>query len=202
MNGILSQFIVSACLLLACGATAGRIVIDIGSPETTELRGYGWHHRNERSGDDTFTWIRGKEADLTIILEEAQSYELEIDAYPFYYEGIRQRVAVFMNNNYVDEWVCHNDPDWIFFSYSTIIPARYVRDGENILTLRMDYQSHHGERGYALAVSRIALRPVESQDSDGGSNWHKSAIVAAVLTAAFFLIMRSRLRGTIKCEME
>ncbi len=170
-----------------------EIVVDVGAPEASGMRGYGWRRQDERSGDETFSWIRGLEGDLCIDIERMARYELEIYAYPFYYENLSQRFAVFLNDSYVDEWICHNDPEWIFYQYSTVIPAHMLRSGENKLTFRMDYQSHHEPLGYSLAVSRVVLRAVPPDDAEGDVGWMKSAVVAGIVTLLGIGILRYRI---------
>lgn len=171
----------------------GEIVVDIGSPEASGARGYGWRHQDERSGAETFSWIRGLEGDLRIDIPQPGRYELEIYAYPFYYEDFSQRFAIFLNNSYVDEWICHHDPEWIFYRYSTVIPAHLISAGENKLTFRMDYQSHHEPRGYSLAVSRVALRPFPPNGVEDDVGWVKPALVAIMATLIGIMLLRKRL---------
>jgi len=188
----MNLFVSSALIVLAAIGTAPaspvETSIDIGSAGDGYRLAYGWNDRNERAGEETFRWILGKEGDLEVELPDAGPLELEIRARPFYYGNCRQSFALFVNERYVDEWVCRHDRSWTFHPYCTHVPADYLRPGSNTFTFRMDYESQHQPRGYSLAVDRISLR---RGTGDAGRPWLPSAAVGGGLgVAILFLVFR------------
>ena len=137
--------------------------LDVGSPADEGHVGYGWS-RGERNPERSFRWIRALEADATLMVNNVAEddtdgvFHLAVLAAPYYVEGKRQNVGVFVNNTYVDEWVCDDGPD--YHTYGVDIPKDMLKPGPNRLTLRMGYRQkpHRGDtRRLALAVDRIVV---------------------------------------------
>lgn len=180
-----SAMIVFAATVFSFGSTS-ETVIDIGSDGEGFRRAYGWKYNNERSGDETFCWILGREADLEIELPGAGTIEVEIRARPFYYGNCRQSFALFVNDRYVDEWICRHDRSWVFHSYRALVPAEYLRPGANTFTFRMAYESQHRPRGYSLAVERLVLRNAPEEVHGG---WMPSAALGGGLGVSILFLV-------------
>lgn len=178
--------------LSALGAES--FVIDIGSSQSDHMLGLGWNRQNEHREEVTFRWIKGLEADLDVELEPATSYAVDIYAFPFYYGNCRQTFALFVNNRYVDEWVCKHDDSWKFQGYSTVIPDDLTIAGTNRITFRMAYESHHKPAGYSLAVDRIELTPSASERiaRAGDGLWLPAFFL--VVVGAYLLFKKNRVK--------
>jgi len=189
---------IALVLVLSCmlaGADAEEtLVVDIGASETTAMRGFGWRRQNERIETNTFCWIEGLEADLHIKLDVARNYKVAIFARAFYYDNCKQRFALFVNNNFVEEWTCAQHPEWTFDRYSAIIPSDYLIAGLNRFTIRSSYASETGDPGLSLAVDRLLLRSVDEDSGRGRSALIRLLVFAVLLTMLGLAVLKYRMR--------
>jgi hypothetical protein len=137
------------------------IVVDVGTREARAMLGFGWS-RPERDAERTFTWIKRQEADVWFELEKPTSdYKLHVVAAPLYIHYLQQNIGVYLNDEFVAEWICEQDP--AFQDFSTVVPVQYFKEGRNRLILRVGYRRKvpGDKRELGLAVDRITLAPVD-----------------------------------------
>ena len=138
------------------------IFLNIGSSSTKTNLGYGWG-RGERHGEMNMRWVRRLEADVKFHVDEATDMDVWVSAAPITIEGLRQNFGMFINNRYVTEWECPDEP--AMHDYHAEVPAQFFRKGENVLTLRMGHlRVPPGDQRYlSLAVDKILCRPKTKQ---------------------------------------
>jgi hypothetical protein len=111
-----------------------------------------------------YAWIHHVEADLHV--ERAATpgdARFWMSAKPLWLTYRRQLVALYVNDRFVTEWTCADDP--AFDSFETGIPADFWRQGKNTLTLRMAYRQRGGDRReLSLGVEKILVRWEEGED--------------------------------------
>lgn len=188
--------LLALAMVFALPAYCSETVLDIGSTETDAALGYGWRNRNERHGTNTFRWIVGLEADMTVEIERVKDLDIEIFARPFYWDNCTQRFALFVNNEYVDEWTCETHPEWFFDRYETAIPDSLLVKGLNRFTFRTGYASGDASGAVSLAIDRIILSERDRDDKLNGSNLRLVAQVAIAIavTGVGVLILKRRLK--------
>jgi hypothetical protein len=135
----------------------GDVYLDLGSEAAQPSLGRGWSVA-ERSGRNSYRWMNGLEADLTVTVKDGGPADLWIRARPLYLTYTRQRVAVYVNGGFVSEWTCPRDID--FAVHCVHIPAGSLKAGANQVTLRAAYRKAVGsdKRRLSLCVDRFLLR--------------------------------------------
>lgn len=151
------HFLTALLLLVSAAGRAGTVLhIDVGTEPEAAVFGFGWW-RSERNPDRTFRWIRfHMEADCWVDLPNtiATPSEVEIQAASYFHPRRAQRLALYINDQFVAEWRFPHKPDWTFLPLRAVVPAGIFRRGRNRLVLRVGYL---GDRGYAVAVDHIRL---------------------------------------------
>lgn len=160
-----------SCILVlaACALNAGaaELMIDAGIPEAREHLGYGWGG-DERARGGRFAWIKELEGDVWFDLDSVADTEIVIRAVPYYVATKKQRVGLYINNRFVDEWICRHNSKWSYDSYTIAVPAKFLQQGRNRMTLRMGYHARSNRRFHALAVESIVIRsPLPAAEKDG-----------------------------------
>lgn len=138
--------------------SASNLYFDMGSFYPKDYLGFGWG-RSEGAGSFNFRWINRLEADLWFEVDRISNMILAIRAAPLYLNYRRQKIGVYINNAYIMEWICPDDPG--FRDYRVDVAATCFKKGKNRLTLRMSYlkRDAHDERELSLAVDTIFLYP-------------------------------------------
>ncbi len=142
----------------------GDIRLNIGATDESEGQlGFGWSRR-EHVRDETFRWMEHLEADATFELERDSDLEVWIDAAPLYLNWRKQQFGLYLNGRFIAEQVMPHDH--LSRVYLFHVPARFVREGTNSLTLRAGYRHRVGRerRELALAVRSILIRPLTGED--------------------------------------
>jgi hypothetical protein len=165
------------------------------------MRGYGWRAQNERNGTNTFCWIEGLEADISVELDLIQNRDVEIYARPFYYDNCYQHLALFVNNRYVAEWRCERHPEWTFDRYTATVPASRWKTGRNKLTFRTTYSSEH-KPGLSLAVERVVLRSSAASVRGYGKTFKSLMILMIAIMVVLVLMCLYKGRSNCKREIE
>ncbi len=157
-------FAFGVCLIAE--QTTGRLQtnvlsLDMGTPMDEPFLGFGWS-KAEIHSERYFRWVKHLEAEVSFDMDELIDMELSIIAAPLYIKGRRQKIGVYMNNHFIAEWTCPEDPN--FKQYQTNVPARFCKKEKNCLILRMGYrkQQKPDPRKLALAVDKIVLDKVRS----------------------------------------
>jgi hypothetical protein len=155
----LGLFLLPALVAAAEAPVAGpERIINVGSRRDRPALGYGWSIR-ERDRVRNFCWVSGLEADVWFDWTNAGSAELRVVAAPMYLDQRRQNIGVYVNDRFIQEWICPDDPGYT--DYHAVIPAAALKEGRNRLTLRMGYARRppRDTRHLSLAVDEIAIRP-------------------------------------------
>lgn len=142
---------------------AGDIHLNIGETGDAEGQlGFGWSRREHGHGE-TFRWMEHLEADAMFALERRSDLEVWIHAAPLYLNWKRQRFGLYMNGRFVAEETMPHDHHARVYRFD--VPAQYVVDGANTLTLRAGYRRRIGRerRELSLAVRSILIRPVAGE---------------------------------------
>lgn len=143
-------------------ASPKGLLINIGTAEDEPHLGeaFGWS-RGEKSSGVRFRWIKHLEADLYFNASGPQELEATFRAAPNYLNWQRQRVALFVNLNFVSEWICPDKAD--FEDYTAMIPEKFIKKGRNRITFRMGYRKRHSydKRELSLAMAHLHLRTLD-----------------------------------------
>ena len=135
----------------------GDLVLHLGVDGDESYLGFGWS-RGEGRAERRFRWIKRMEADVWVELDKVSAVDIWFKAAPLYLNWRRQVVGLYVNNHFVSEWVCPDQPGESV--YHARIPAETLRTGRNRLTFRMAYRKHHrrDRRELALKVETIILQ--------------------------------------------
>ena len=142
-------------------ADAYRIEILMGEPSSDAHIGSGWGHAEQHT-PPSFRWLLHLEADIQIELDAVRDMELEWVGAAAHLAWRRQRIALYINGRFAQEWGMPGDPE--FHSFRAEIPATYWREGTNRLTWRAAYRTRLGrsQREFAVAIHSIVLRAIDS----------------------------------------
>lgn len=138
-------------------AATPDVTIYPGTDEAAHRLSEGWSHAEGR-GERSFRWITELEADVRVELEHIRPMHFSMKAAIPHVHWRRQRIGLFVNARYVTEWQAPDDH--YPHVYEATIPATYLHEGLNRITLRMAYRTRIGadHRKLALAVYAIHLR--------------------------------------------
>jgi len=130
---------------------------DIGSMQVKPHLGFGWSVA-EQVGPRTYRWINHLEADVHFSVPAARDGEIWLDAKPLYLPYRRQTVALYINSQYVGQWICGDDP--VFTWHRLPVTASLLNAGDNTLTIRTAYRTRIGtdSRELSLCVDTILIR--------------------------------------------
>lgn len=136
----------------------------LGTPQSFPHLGFGWAKNTEFDKGRTFVWIDHLESDLHFELDETYGAELWLRASALYLAYRRQVVAVYINGQFVAEWVCADDAE--YHDYYTKLLRGVFRTGKNKLTLRLGHCKRGGDsRELSLAVDQILIRRMKTESS-------------------------------------
>ena len=132
-----------------------RLVIKPWKAEPAAELGFGWGPREDEGAQ--WRWITHLEADVFVELEGGADLKFSMRAAPMYLKTRRQVAGLYVNGEFVDEWLCRDETG--FKTYETTIPGALLKAGRNTITLRAGYRKSLEPDGepLALAVERIDL---------------------------------------------
>jgi hypothetical protein len=116
--------------------------IDMGADEVRSQLTMGWAE-NEHSARGNSVWALGKASEMTVALEEGQSYTLKLYASAFVVEGRHQTIKVYLNRKLVGELVF--DAGGGLPVNELMMPKEYIKHNN---TIRFEY---------AYAVAPISI---------------------------------------------
>ena len=137
----------------------GDIFLDAGPRPILKQMGYGWGDNGHQQGWSG-RWITHHEADLVFEVSDLSDFDFTLRAAPALKMDKLQSIGLFINNRFVEKWICPYDPDPKV--YQGKIPADKLVVGTNKLTLRIGYTTVPGGaemRRLGLQVDYIHLRP-------------------------------------------
>lgn len=145
-------------------AQAGDLQINVGDESAEPHLGRGWSRaegfRRKGIWHDS-QWVKKLEADVLFDLPAVtDDYDCHVLALPMFDKRLRQNVGLYLNGTFVAEWACPERP--VQQVYTCRLPVRLLREGENVLTLRVGHMAKapgRDSRKLALQVDKILLRP-------------------------------------------
>jgi hypothetical protein len=151
----------TASPMIQAQADTNSILIEPASPSAGPHLGFGWCGQPEYADGREFKWIDRLEADVWFESDATRDTAITFMAAPLYIHWRRQVIGVYINNHFVNEWLCPDRPD--FQEYRLEVPAALLQPGRNRLTFRMAYRRRNppDRRELALAVHRIFIAPQE-----------------------------------------
>jgi hypothetical protein len=95
------------------------------------------------------------EADVGFDAPGPEPARIIIHAAPLNIAYRQQRVGLYLNGEFIEQWDCPSQEIWTFHPWTVEVPAGILHQGENTLTLRVSYRGSSTHKNRALAVEMI-----------------------------------------------
>jgi len=155
--------LIICCLLTGLALTcAGQDVIEIkpGKVEDDSRLRYGWSYSEILPDGTSMRWIEKSEAEIVIPLTGGKAYTVELTAMPIHFDARIQNVGIFLNHHFIKEWLMNTNVT--MNTYTAVLPAKWVRDGENRIIFRVGYKHRPDNDPRSLSVAVECIRFVKN----------------------------------------